>query len=105
MTVHNFRTEGAFLVSAVRRAGRTDFVRVRSLAGEPCRVLPGGLAGPYDVKSTADGTPVPFTSNGDGSLQLTLARNADVVITTRGSAPALTIAPAGPNTKRYWGLP
>jgi alpha-L-fucosidase 2 len=105
VTVHNFRTEGAFLVSAVRRAGHTDFVRVRSLAGEPCRVLPGGLAGPYDVRTVADGAEVPFTTNSDGSLSLTLARNADVVITTRGSSPALTIAPAGTNTKRYWGLP
>jgi alpha-L-fucosidase 2 len=104
-TVHNFRTEGAFLVSAVRKAGRTEFVRVKSLAGEPCRVLPGGLAGPYDVRAVADGAAVPFTTNSDGSLQITLAKDADVVITTRGSTPAFRIAPAGTNTKRYWGLP
>ena len=104
-TVHNVRTEGAFLVSAVRRNGRTQFVRVRSLAGEPCRVLPGGLPGPYDVRSLADGSAVPVKVNTDGSLTLTLAKNDDVVITTQGSAPALTIAPAGTNTKRYWGLP
>jgi alpha-L-fucosidase 2 len=104
-TVHNFRTEGAFLVSAVRSGGRTQFVRIRSLAGEPCRVLPGGLAGPYDVRSLADGSAVPFTVGADGSLQLTLAANDDAVITTQGTAPALRIAPAGTNTKRYWGLP
>ena len=104
-TVHNFRTEGGFLITAVRKAGKTQFIRVKSLAGEPCRVLPGGLAGPYDVVSLADGKAVPFTVNADGSLQLTLAAGADAVITTKGSAPALTVAPAGPNTKRYWGLP
>src|SRR6266536_303402 len=104
-TVHNLRTEGAFLVSAVRKGGKTQFIRVKSLAGEPCRVLPGGLAGPYEVRSLADGSAVGFKANADGSLSLTLARNDDVVITTQGSSPSLTIAPAGSNTKRYWGLP
>jgi alpha-L-fucosidase 2 len=32
------RAEGAFLVSAVRREGKTEWVRITSLAGEPCRV-------------------------------------------------------------------
>jgi hypothetical protein len=35
---HNLRTEGAFLVSAARKAGKTQWVRVKSLAGEPCRI-------------------------------------------------------------------
>jgi alpha-L-fucosidase 2 len=37
---HDLRTEGAFLVSARRSAGRTQWVRIKSLAGEPCRVRP-----------------------------------------------------------------
>jgi hypothetical protein len=41
VTFHNLRTEGAFLVSAQRSAGHTRWVRIRSLAGEPCRVRPG----------------------------------------------------------------
>jgi len=39
---HNLRAEGAFLVSAVRKGGKTQFVRVKSLAGGPCRVLVDG---------------------------------------------------------------
>ena len=35
---HDLRAEGAFLVSAVRRGGRTALVRVHSLAGEPARL-------------------------------------------------------------------
>jgi alpha-L-fucosidase 2 len=35
---HNLRAEGAFLISALRKNGRTEFVRMKSLAGEPCRV-------------------------------------------------------------------
>jgi alpha-L-fucosidase 2 len=103
-TVHNFRTEGAFLISAVRTGGTTRFVRVKSLAGEPCRVLPGGLAGPYEVRSLADGGAVPFTVSGS-VLTLTLAAGDDALITTQGSSPALTIGPAGSNTRRFWGLP
>jgi len=34
--------EGGFLVSAERKAGKTRWVRVRSLAGEPCRVQVDG---------------------------------------------------------------
>jgi len=37
----DLRTEGAFLVSAKRVAGKTRWVRIKSLAGEPCRVRPG----------------------------------------------------------------
>jgi len=38
---HDLRTEGAFLVSAELKMGVTQWVRIKSLAGEPCRVRPG----------------------------------------------------------------
>jgi hypothetical protein len=38
VTIDKMRTEGAFLVSAVKRDGKTRWIRVQSLAGEPCRV-------------------------------------------------------------------
>jgi alpha-L-fucosidase 2 len=38
---HDLRAEGAFLVSAKRQGGETQWVRIKSLAGEPCRVRPG----------------------------------------------------------------
>jgi hypothetical protein len=38
VTLHDFRTQGAFLVSAARTGGSAQFVRVRSLAGEPCKL-------------------------------------------------------------------
>jgi hypothetical protein len=40
----NLRAEGAFLVSAERRDGKTKFAQITSLAGSPCRVSTG-LAG------------------------------------------------------------
>jgi len=39
---HNLLAEGAFLVSARRADGKTQWVRIKSLAGEPCRVLVDG---------------------------------------------------------------
>ena len=41
VTLHDFRTQGAFLLTAARTDGVTRFVRLRSLAGEPCRIKPG----------------------------------------------------------------
>jgi hypothetical protein len=37
-TFHQLRAEGAFLVSAARRNGRTTGISIQSLAGEPCIV-------------------------------------------------------------------
>jgi hypothetical protein len=38
---HELRAEGAFLVSAARRNGKTRWVRIKSLAGAPCVMRPG----------------------------------------------------------------
>jgi alpha-L-fucosidase 2 len=104
-TIHNLRTEGAFLVSAVRKGGTTQFVRVKSLAGEPLRVAPGNLPGPWDVQTLPGSGTVTFTQNSDGTLTVNLAANDDVVIVTKGASPDLTIAPVPGDGKRYWGLP
>ena len=38
---NDLRTEGAFLVSAARHDGFTRWVKIKSLAGAPCKVRPG----------------------------------------------------------------
>lgn len=38
LTFHRMRAEGAFLISAGRLAGRTEWVQITSLAGQPCRL-------------------------------------------------------------------
>lgn len=45
-----YRNEGDFLVSAKHTHGQTQWVRIKSLAGEPCRVRPG-LHGDIRIKS------------------------------------------------------
>ena len=91
VTLHDFRTEGAFLVSAVRRAGRTSFVRVRSLAGEPCRVRTG-IAGRLTVRALSGPEPR-WRDLGDGTVEIDLGRGHEVVIHAAGARPDLVIAP------------
>ncbi len=71
---HDLRTEGAFSVSAARKNGQTRWVRIKSLAGEPCRIQPG-LEGEF--KAT-----VPFRTLEDGSLELTLAKGEEAILYT-----------------------
>lgn len=69
----NFRAEGAFLVSAERRGGMTTYVKVKSLAGEPCRLqvdLPAGTR-------LDSGRARPL---GDGSYELKLARGEEMTL-------------------------
>ncbi|MEU1181190.1 Tat pathway signal sequence domain protein [Streptomyces sp. NPDC005820] len=103
LTLHNFRTQGAFLVSAVREAGATRFVRIRSLAGEPLEVR-HGLSGTLTVLLD-DGTPARARDLGDGVLSIDLPRGREVLIHS-GARPDLVIAPVAVGEPgAAWGLP
>lgn len=65
----DLRTEGAFLVSAVRQGGATRWIRVESLAGEPCRII----GAPKSPVITASKPCVP-QPQADGSVVLPLAK-------------------------------
>lgn len=99
VTVHDFRTQGAFLLSASRQAGTTRWVRVRSEAGAPL-VLRTGIAGPVTVR----GGRSRLLPNGD--LAVDLRRGEEVLVYPQGTRPDLTVAPvpvAIPGAP--WGLP
>jgi hypothetical protein len=103
VTIHDMRAEGAFLVSAVRQGGATAFVRVRSLAGEPCR-LRVDLARP--LAASAGGRAVTVTERPDGTVELDVGKGEEAVITTRGKTPDLAItavAPLGPACANFFG--
>lgn len=97
-------TEGAFEVTAARKGGKTQYVLVRSKAGEPL-VLRPGIAGALTVR-TPSGLPVGHRDRGDGTLEVDLARGAEVLVHPQGSQPDLTVAPV-PMSKPgpRWGLP
>lgn len=103
LTLHDFRTQGAFLVSAVRTAGSTRFVRIRSLAGAPLKVK-HGLSGRLTVLLD-DGSPARTHDLGDGVLSIDLPRGREVLIHS-GSRPDLVIAPVAVGEPgAAWGLP
>jgi len=81
---HNLRAEGAFLVSARRAGGKTQWVRIKSLAGEPCRVKPNFAGEPRIVAGATNAT---LKSLGDGVYELVLAKGQEVVLAGDGKAP------------------
>ncbi|MFF2639522.1 Tat pathway signal sequence domain protein [Streptomyces niveus] len=104
LVVHDFRTEGAFLLSAVREEGRTRWVRITSEAGAPC-VVRHGIEGPVDVRDRR-GRPLAYEESADGSLRIPLGKGEAALITAAGDRSALRIRPVAPNAPAArWGLP
>ncbi|KDN79408.1 hypothetical protein DF19_28815 [Streptomyces olindensis] len=103
VTLHDFRAQGAFLISAVRARGTTRFIRVRSLVGEPLK-LKHGLRGRLTVLLD-DGRPARTRDLGDGVLSIDLPRGREVLIHS-GARPDLVIAPVAVSAPgAAWGLP
>ncbi|GAA2066855.1 hypothetical protein GCM10009801_13710 [Streptomyces albiaxialis] len=104
VTVHDFRTQGAFLLSATRTDGRTRWVRLRSEAGAPC-VVRHSLPGPVEVRDR-HGRPLPHRNEGEGAVRIELKAGGEAVLTVRGERPDMTVRPVEPNDEApKWGLP
>ena len=95
---HELRAEGGFLVSADRRDGRTRWVRIKSEAGNPCRVrtsLEGKLKaiGDRDFSLTAEKVP------GGEVTVIDLRKGESVLLTSMGAPPediqVLPVKPMG----------
>lgn len=78
----DLRAEGAFLVSARRKNGRTEWIRIRSLAGEPCRVRPG-MNGEISVKGDR---PFKLQQLSPGVYQIDLNKGEEVVLRSAKSS-------------------
>jgi hypothetical protein len=103
VTVHDLRAHGAFLVSARRTAGVTRFVRVLSLAGQPC-VLRTGIPGALAARSSLGRTPT-LTPVDTRTVTVDVQRAEEVVVYPAGTTPDLTIAPVATGGTFRWGLP
>jgi len=88
VTFHNLRAEGAFLVSASRKEGRTRWVRIKSLVGEPCRVWTE-FSGTVQFQGAIQGIDKPQ----NGVVELKLKKGDEVVLYPTGQKPELTVAP------------
>jgi hypothetical protein len=99
ISFHNLRAEGAFLVSARRENGSTKFIRIESLAGEPCKVKTG-MSGVIKAHGNRD---FKVSDLGNGVVQVDLAKNEWVILYT-DSLPSLDITPVPVmDNTNYWG--
>lgn len=99
---HDLRAKGAFLVSAVRKGGTTQFIRIKSLAGAPLRIQTGWTT---PVKASGLRT-YNVTSQKEGVVEIDLKKGEEVVLYT-GTKPAAFVIAETTDDKRdnYWGLP
>ena len=98
VAIHDMRAEGAFLVSAVRQGGMTRAVRVRSLAGEPCRVE-------ADIAEVRVSAPRGWKQTDGGVLELDLRKGEEAVLYAPEWQPGLIIEPvAGTGPSNPFGL-
>ncbi|MDR1816842.1 MAG: hypothetical protein LBR07_01370 [Puniceicoccales bacterium] len=117
LAFHNLRAEGAFLVSAQRRDGKLRWVRIRSLAGEPCVVradfgdgktgVAGATGDANENKFHVSNPAVRPVRRADGAWELRGLTAGTEVVLYRDPAdlsPAAPVAlPAG-NAPNFWGL-
>jgi len=97
---YDLRAEGAFLVSGRRTAGKTSFLSIRSLAGEPCRIKTD-LAEPIVV----EGIPASAVHRDKGLIEFDLKRGEEVVLHSKTTEPPFIISPIGNQsaTAHAWG--
>ncbi len=96
------RAKGAFLVSAVRKGGKTQFVKIKSLAGEPLLVK-------SDLGSTAKikgGRKFTITNKGNGVIGVGLKKGEEVVIYENSYKGDFSVQPVAVTDGKpnYWGL-
>ena len=85
------RADGAFLVSGVRRDGRTAWVRIESLAGEPCRLVAPDWETP--VVRAHTGSAPRVTRDSAGAFVIGLRRGAWVVLAPDAASPLPDVSP------------
>jgi len=101
----NLRAEGGFLVSAQRKDGKTRFVALESLAGEPCRVRTG-ISG----KIVAEGIdPSRVKDLGNGLSSVDLHKGERVLLHAEDVTAPFVMGPLpgslAAERKASWGLP
>jgi alpha-L-fucosidase 2 len=97
----NMRAGGGFQVSAARQSGRTLFVRIKSLAGEPCLIRPG-IDGPIHVSAASA---VTVTAVKAGLYRLDLRKGEEAILFGGDQPPDLALLPVTAKiNSNPWGL-
>ena len=94
----NLRTEGAFLVSAIRKDGKTSWVKIQSLAGEPCRIKPN-----FTGTFTSD-QPAKLKDLGNGLYELELKKSETVMLYQGEAKQKISPCDLGDQKQNFWGV-
>ena len=94
----NLRAEGAFLVSAIRKEGKTSWVKIQSLAGEPCRIKPN-----FSGAFTCD-QPAKLKECGNGLYALALKKGETLILYQGESKQKINPCALGDQKVNFWGI-
>ena len=98
---HDLRAEGAFLVSAGRKDGAIDWVRIKSLAGEQCRVQAVFASPP---KLWVNSRLVSLKPGHPGIYDLPLAKGDEALLSTGDAqTPIVKPMPMAAAQSNLWG--
>lgn len=89
ITFYHLLAEGAFLVSAVRRGGKTQYIMVESLAGEPCRIVTD-LQGELQV---AGSRPISWKRQEEGTLEVDIQKGEKILLYSGDTMPEIKFEP------------
>lgn len=76
---YQLRAQGGFLVSASRSQGKTDWISVKSLSGEPCVVKVPDWTIPIQI---GKGKKIPITKIVEGEYRVDLKAGEEIVLTS-----------------------
>jgi hypothetical protein len=76
---NQLRAQGGFLVSASRSGGKTDWISVKSLSGEPCVVKIPGWTNAVQVSK---GRRIPVTKVADGEFRVDLKEGEEIILSS-----------------------
>ena len=99
----DLRAEGAFLISARRSKGKTEWIRIKSLAGEACLLLADSDT-PLQIVS---GWKADIKRGNDGTLQIDLPKGKEIVLSPKGATfSGLDYTPVSrqKGSENYYGL-
>ena len=87
---YHLRAQGGFLVSAVRSRGKTEWVSVKSLSGEPCLVKIPGWATAVQISK---GNKFPITKIAEGEFRIDLKADDEIVLSASAGTTITMIKP------------
>lgn len=103
LALWNFRTEGAFLISAVRKDYKTQFVHVRAEAGGTAVIRANWEEGPVYAERNDGLKRLPVT---DGTVTLEMKSGEEALLWQGLQRPAVEITPLSgiPADRNYYGV-